>query len=102
MRAGHELQEDQRQADQKRLLLERFQAEVGGYRRGAGHRELLLLLLLLCSTAYGTQCVLLSQSPCPLFLPPPLQHPGFDFSSAEFSGGAVPDPRTFMRDLNQQ
>lgn len=31
-----------------------------------------------------------------------LQHPGFDFSSAEFSGGAVPDPRTFMRDPNQQ
>jgi hypothetical protein len=32
---------------------------------------------------------------------PPPQHPGFDFSGAEFSGGAVPDPRTFMRDLHQ-
>lgn len=27
--AGHELQADEQQADQKRLLLERFQAEVG-------------------------------------------------------------------------
>lgn len=26
------------------------------------------------------------------------EHPGFDFSSAEFSGGEVPDPRTFLRD----
>ncbi|PSC70531.1 nudC domain-containing 2 [Micractinium conductrix] len=49
--AGHELRGDQQEADQKRLLLERFQEE----------------------------------------------HPGFDFSSAEFSGG-VPDPRTFTRD----
>ncbi|KAL4446345.1 hypothetical protein ABPG77_003152 [Micractinium sp. CCAP 211/92] len=53
--AGHELQADEQQADQKRLLLERFQAE----------------------------------------------HPGFDFSSAEFTGGSVPDPRTFMRDVGQ-
>lgn len=30
------------------------------------------------------------------------QHPGFDFSSAEFTGGSVPDPRTFMRDLDRQ
>jgi len=27
-----------------------------------------------------------------------LEHPGFDFSGAEVNG-AVPDPRTFMRDL---
>ncbi|PRW61363.1 domain-containing 2 [Chlorella sorokiniana] len=54
--AGHELRDDEQQADQKRLLLERFQEE----------------------------------------------HPGFDFSSAEFTGGAVPDPRTFMRDLDRQ
>lgn len=51
--AGHELAAADQQADQKRLLLERFQKE----------------------------------------------HPGFDFSGAEFTGGSVPDPRTFMRDL---
>ena len=41
-------------------------------------------------------------SSCLCAPPPPLllQHPGFDFSGAEFTGGgAVPDPRTFMRDL---
>ncbi|GAB4813227.1 hypothetical protein N2152v2_000273 [Parachlorella kessleri] len=47
--AGHELGLQQVQGDQKRLMLERFQAE----------------------------------------------HPGFDFSSAEFTG-SVPDPRTFL------
>ena len=52
--AGHEVNSAEQQADQKRLMLERFQRE----------------------------------------------HPGFDFSGAEFSG-AVPDPRTFMRDLDQ-
>lgn len=52
--AGHEVDAAQQQADQKRLMLERFQQE----------------------------------------------HPGFDFSGAEFSG-AVPDPRTFMKDIDQ-
>ena len=51
--AGHEATAAERQDDQRRLMLERFQAE----------------------------------------------HPGFDFSGAQFSG-AVPDPRTFMRDLD--
>ena len=48
--AGHELQEDQRQADQKRLLLERFQAEVGGCRRGDDCWEMPVLLLLAAAT----------------------------------------------------
>lgn len=29
----------------------------------------------------------------------PAQHPGFDFSQASFNG-QVPNPRTFMRDLD--
>jgi hypothetical protein len=31
---------------------------------------------------------------------PLLQHPGFDFSGAEFNGD-IPDPRSFMKDLNR-
>ncbi|KFM22715.1 NudC domain-containing protein 2 [Auxenochlorella protothecoides] len=50
--AGHEVSPDVQTTDQKRLMLERFQAE----------------------------------------------HPGFDFSQAEFNG-AVPDPSTFLKDL---
>ncbi|EFJ50053.1 hypothetical protein VOLCADRAFT_73880 [Volvox carteri f. nagariensis] len=50
--AGHSLDPVTQQADQQRLLLERFQVE----------------------------------------------HPGFDFSQATFNG-QVPNPRTFMRDL---
>ena len=50
----------------KKMMLERFQEEVS--RRGA---------LL---GAYGTLL---------------WQHPGFDFSGADFSG-AAPDPRSFM------
>ncbi|KXZ50178.1 hypothetical protein GPECTOR_17g815 [Gonium pectorale] len=53
--AGHELDPATAQADQQRLLLERFQAE----------------------------------------------HPGFDFSQATVNG-SVPNPRTFMRDLDSQ
>jgi len=49
--AGHEVSFVEQQADQRRLMLERFQQE----------------------------------------------HPGFDFSGAQFSGN-VPDPRTFLRD----
>jgi hypothetical protein len=52
--AGHALAAADQQADQQRIMLERFQAE----------------------------------------------HPGFDFSGAQFSG-AVPDARTFMRDLDR-
>ncbi|PNW79853.1 hypothetical protein CHLRE_08g369400v5 [Chlamydomonas reinhardtii] len=51
--AGHDLDPATQQADQQRLMLERFQAE----------------------------------------------HPGFDFSQAKFNG-QVPNPRTFMRDLD--
>jgi hypothetical protein len=29
------------------------------------------------------------------------EHAGFDFSNAEFTG-AVPDPQTFLRDIDQQ
>ncbi|KAL6770728.1 hypothetical protein ACKKBF_B32410 [Auxenochlorella protothecoides x Auxenochlorella symbiontica] len=50
--AGHEVSPDVQTTDQKRLMLERFQAE----------------------------------------------HPGFDFSQAEFNG-VVPDPSTFLKDL---
>lgn len=53
---GHQLCTTQQEAQQKRLLLERFQA----------------------------------------------QHPGFDFSSAEFTGGAIPEPRMFTRNASQQ
>jgi hypothetical protein len=52
--AGHLIDTDKQQADQKRLMLERFQQE----------------------------------------------HPGFDFSGAQFTGD-IPDPRTFMKDLDK-
>jgi hypothetical protein len=52
--AGHQIDVAKQQADQKRLMLERFQQE----------------------------------------------HPGFDFSGAQFTGD-IPDPRTFMKDLDK-
>ncbi|KAK2079274.1 hypothetical protein QBZ16_002965 [Prototheca wickerhamii] len=50
--AGHDLEASQQAEDQRRLMLERFQAE----------------------------------------------HPGFDFSQAEFNG-EVPDPASFLKDI---
>lgn len=53
------------------------------------------LLHILAALLHKPNCSL-AESPYPF-----VQHPGFDFSSAEFSGGA-PNPHTFMRDVGPQ
>jgi hypothetical protein len=118
--AGHELRADQQQEDQKRLLLERFQQEVRGCSEvmaagasasthlGSNSNRCWLWLPLwgpvqqhsAAVAGAGAKVASCSTAAHHRLHPalPPLQHPGFDFSSAEFSGGEVPDPRTFLRD----
>ena len=88
--AGHDINPLQAESETKRLLLERFQEEVSPcsscIHAFAGPLLCVHTRWFLVHAEYVTKLLKVALL---------VQHPGFDFSGAEFNGQA-PNPRHFM------